>query len=264
MTTAWDGFARVEYEPARRLLMVSISTIEPAAYREIRPGLAAMFVTGDPEGPPVFVSIDLGALTGTDLDGELGLLLGDRLAGVARDVIAGGEARSAGAELDVYEVADLAEAWAPYRAEALAGDADVPATAGRWLGGLWAGLRGRAAWAGAMAAALNAPAAARDRGGDGWTDTELPAELAELAGIEPELGWTVRADEPRRIGLRVRLRGTGGPPYRLEAGFDDGRSPWEPFRPDEVDPRVLKAWLYFDATHLDARIRIRAGEAADA
>lgn len=242
MTTAWDGYARVDYVPEQGRLLITMSTIEPTVYQRLRAGLAAMFVVDDPDGPPTLLVIDVDA----DLRGELPWLLGDRLARVAREVI-GGEPRSKLVQLDIDEVAALAEHWAPYRAEVLAGArtdeandgvrARIGARVGTWADGLWTRigglelLRAVAAIAAGRARPVGERSAIDEPDEHGWRAETVPERLADRAGIEPTMAWRVGFTSSGRRSMTVRVRSVvdseQGP--ELFASFDDGTDRWVRF-----------------------------------
>ncbi|WP_273942050.1 hypothetical protein [Kutzneria chonburiensis] len=137
MFTAWDGYARVDYLPEPGRIQVTLLTVEPTVYRQVRPGLACAFAADDAVGPPTFVGMDIGfGLT----DDEM-VLLG-ALASVASELMTA-RSGSRTARLALDEVAELAETWTPYRAPVLAESTDdAPARTGVWGSELWTRLSG--------------------------------------------------------------------------------------------------------------------------
>lgn len=281
MLTAWDGFCRVDYLPEFRRLQVTVTTLEPTVYQEVRPGLAVTFVADDPDGPPTFLSIDLGA----ELGGELPLLLGRHLTDVATQVITSAP-HSAGLQLDLDELAALADTWAPYRAEVLAAAnaSAEPAgsSVGTWARDLWTRLGGPEL-VGAIAAVLSAPRPAygdrgpaeddsetRDQGTPArvvpkWRSYDLPPALAREAGVEPRISWLV-ASEISMTGVALRITATGDPAARnieLLAGFDDGSEHWVPFVPRRDSVSILQAQLECRPGHEHTRIRLRTRRTGD-
>lgn len=262
--TTWDGHVRVDYLPESRRLQVTLITVEPTREAQLRRGLRAGFVIDDPDGPPAFVAADLPAAF---LPADLGELLGPRLAPEARLVI-GEEPQVRWSRLGLSEVDDLAETWAPYRAVVLAG-VEQPSrmrAVGAWAGGLWARLGVEDIVAGIAALGPPTPAMGDVRydhddpfGGEpeepevlgSW---ELPASLAQAAGVEARLQWSAAG------GLvTVTARRVAAPGAPLAVMFDDGRGRWTVLEPDgegvlraaiasSADPAVLPA------------VRVRVGE----
>lgn len=240
---AGNVYARVDYVPEQGRLLVTMSTIEPTVYQRLRAGLAAMFVVDDPDGPPTLLVIDVDA----DLRGELPWLLGDRLVRVARAVI-GGEPRSKLVQLDIDEVAALAEHWAPYRAEVLAGartdEANdgvrerIGALVGTWADGLWTRigglelLRAVAAIAAGSAWPVGERSAVDEPDEHGWRAETVPERLADRAGIEPTMAWRVGFTSSGRRSMTVRVRSVVDSEQGLElfASFDHGADRWVRFR----------------------------------
>lgn len=236
--TAWDGHARVDYLPHLIRLQVTLFTVEPTVEAELRGGLRAAFVPDDPAGPPAFVGAVLErGLLPDDLRHLLGARLGD-----TADAVLAEPPRCRFVRLDLVEVDDLAETWAPYRAAVLASDADDASaptalggrtwtsTVGRWAEDLWTAIS-----PGDLRAALSAVGGGDALRGhddpfgepvDGPVATgrwALPPVLADAAGIEPELGWAAQVD-----GL---IEVTARPSGSSEAGavwvsFDDGSQRW--------------------------------------
>ena len=150
IVTTWDGHVRVDYVPGRSRLQVTVCTMGEVAELEPRPGFRTAFATTDPVGPPTFIGVDL---ANGSLPADIRTLLGPRLAALADNVVAA-PPRERWARLDLAEINELADGWAPYRARALATvpveepadrelvTASSPTTVGSWAGGLWTSFGG--------------------------------------------------------------------------------------------------------------------------
>ncbi|WP_239310569.1 hypothetical protein [Frankia sp. Cj3] len=253
VVTTWDGHVRVDYVPAFFSLQVTVATVRPTEVAELRRGLRAGFARDDPDGPPAFVEV---RVEGSRIPSDVRDLLGDRLWAEVEQVVAG-PGRSRWLRMSLAAVDKLAEAWAPYRPWILADE--PPATTvepapvlGRLARGLWSRLG-----VDSLRSALTRPPTPAfrvrgdDDGDDGDDDTSdepgpptatgrwaLPAELAQRAGVEPDLVWEVFGD--RWVHLVARTAATAHPdgPW-LEAAFDDGTERWDRF--EETEPLVLRA-----------------------
>lgn len=246
IVTTWDGHVRVDYVPGRSRLQVTVCTMGEVAELEPRPGFRTAFATTDPVGPPTFIGVDL---ANGSLPADIRTLLGPRLAAIADDVVAA-PPRERWARLDLTEINELADGWAPYRARALAtvpveelADEELVAaspltTVGSWAGGLWTSFGGED-----LVAALRTLVRGPDfavRGDPTDIPAEavahgtlrLPAGLAAAAGVAEDVGWSAM---PRAIGVAVVFRAVPSDDaagVALMVAFDDGRERWARFVPD--------------------------------
>jgi hypothetical protein len=247
VVTTWDGHLRIDHLADTGTVALTLLTVEPAIETQLRAGLVAGFVTTDPHGPPAYVAV---ALQNGRIPDDIAGLLGPRVSTAITDTLAGGRSGE-WLQLDLVEVDDLADAWAPYRAVVLAAHDPAPAprgTLGSWAGELWTCL-GLPNWRDALRA-VEAPRP-QFRGGtastSGTRDDESdspaargtwrsPDELAAAAGVEPEVTWTIRPGANNAVEIDLRVvgsRGTGQPARAvLQAGMDDGSGRWEPFEED--------------------------------
>ncbi|GAB3735040.1 hypothetical protein GCM10027598_60890 [Amycolatopsis oliviviridis] len=231
MLTAWDGYARLDWLPAFGRLQVTLLTAEPTVFRRLHSGLACAFVEDDRTGPPAFVELTLA----TGITGDVPVLLGDRLAALASSFVRDGGG-SGSVRLDLLELEEIAETWAPYRDRVLAPEPDPPAvSAGSWARDLWTWIGG-----GELREAVGALASAgegfRDGGEVAWHAFTIPEAMAATAGVDAELAWAVYEQLGER-GIVVRAHAVGE--VSLLAGLDDGSGTWAPFEPDGEEGVLL-------------------------
>lgn len=266
--TAWDGHARVDYLPHLVRLQVTLFTVEPTVEADLRGGLRAAFVVDDPAGPPAFVGA---VLERGLLSDDLRHLLGPRLGDTA-DAVLAAPPRCRFVRLDLVEVDDLAQAWAPYRAAVLAPAGDH--TAASALGGRrWASVVGR--WAEDLWTAIHPgdlrTALTAIEGGDAMRGDDpfgadepadgpvavgvwaLPPELADAAGIEPELGWAAQVDGLIEVTARSSGSSVGGAVW---VSFDDGSQRWARLADDGVGRSSARMATAVDPDRLPC-IRVR-------
>ncbi|WP_439657470.1 hypothetical protein ACSHWB_34460 [Lentzea sp. HUAS TT2] len=250
MLTAWDGYARVDFVAAPRLVRVTLLTAEPTVFRKVRSGLGCAFAADDAGGPPTFVEVDIGAGLGDDEQALFGERLTSAISGLVAD-----RAGSLHLRLALDEIARLADAWAPYRSEVL----DVETVSGAWTGGLWTWLRDLNvldAWQ------RSAPLVAAVRGDapdayEGWPEIRLPADLARAAGVREVLRWQVLG-APDSVVL-VLVTSLPGTTPRLRASLDDGTGTWVPFEEEPEIANGFLAELPFDPALGDPALRLRTG-----
>ncbi|MGI5499014.1 hypothetical protein [Lentzea sp. CA-135723] len=254
MLTAWDGYARVDFVAAPRLVRVTLLTTEPTAFRQVRSGLGCAFVRDDAGGPPTFVEIGLGEELGDDER----VLLGEQLTSVIGGLVAEGPG-SRQVRLALDAIARLADAWAPYRAEVL----DAEPVSGAWTGGLWTWLRDLDV--------LDAfhrfvPSTAVVRGDapdayEGWPEIPLPADLARAAGVREVVRWHVLGASDSVVIVQVTSPAGTRPP--LWASLDDGTGTWVRFEPEPNLENGFVAELPFDPSLGDPALRLHTGGPID-
>jgi hypothetical protein len=258
MLTAWDGYARVDYLVSPRRVQVTLMTAEPTIYRRVRTGLGCAFATDDSTGPPTFVEVDISA----ELSDDDRVLLGAPLSSVVNSLV-GTEPGSRHTRLALDEIANLADTWAPYRAEVL--DAPEEAKSGTWTEGLWTWLK--------ELGLLNALTVAvapefRSTGPDAfddWYQVRLPRDLASAAGVNEMLRWYVLSDpDPRfRTSVLVLVIAEPGTVPNLLASIDDGTGTWVPFEMEPAVENAFTAELPFDPERGEPALRFRTGRRAD-
>lgn len=264
VVTTWDGHLRVDHLADAGTVTLTLLTVEPATEVELRTGLVAGFVTTDPHGPPTVVAV---ALQDGRIPDDVAALLGPRVSAAVADLLATGRSGQ-WLQLDLVEIDDLAAAWAPYRAVALA--AHQPALAGRgtlgsWADELWTCL-GLPNWRDALRTLSGPRPATQFRGADHGTRGDepgapavrgtwrLPDELAAAVGVKPDVTWTMRPAAGDAADVELRVQPTGQPARAvLQAGMDDGSGRWEPF---EADPSGgLRARLVASGEPVSVRFR---------
>lgn len=229
MLTAWDGHVRVDYLPDAHRLRVVVLTIERTVLRRLHDGLSCAFVLNDPAGPPTFVDLDLA----NGMTDDVRALLGAPIAALAEAALDSQGPMSRSGRLRLVDVETLARTWAPYRDQVLSVRTETRPSLGSWAGELWTLVHDST-----LAAVLRTRSVetlgARDASHEEspWRHFDLPAALAEIAGVEPRVEWTAydREGEP---GLVVRVReisGTTG--HRLLVGLDAPHAEWVPLVAD--------------------------------
>lgn len=259
IVTTWDGHLRVDRLPDGASVTLTLLTVEPTTEAQVRAGLVAGFVTGDPDGPPARLTI---ATPDGQLPDDVAALLGTRVADAVA-ALAGTGAAGDWLQLDLVEVDDLAAAWAPYRVRVLTPATAPDATVGSWADGLWTSLD-LPDWRELMGGLAPAPVF-RSRGGPSGPDPGdrdplvaggrwlLPAPMAEEAGCGRTVAWSIRPWPDGTVRVEVETeRVDRDRPAVLLAGVDEPGGAWEPLRADGSD--WLRARL---AVRGDGPVRLR-------
>ncbi|MFN2494804.1 MAG: hypothetical protein ABR608_02680 [Pseudonocardiaceae bacterium] len=254
IVTTWDGHLRVDRPADGASVTLTLLTVEPTTEAEVRTGLLAGFVTGDPDGPPARLTI---ATPEGRLPDDLAALLGTRVA-AAVAALAGTGGGGDWLQLDLGEVDDLAAAWAPYRVRVLTPASAPQATVGAWADGLWTALD-LPDWRELVGGRAPAPVF---RGETSTPDPDppmasgqwlLPAPMAKEAGCAPTVSWSVRTEQDGTVWVEVEAeRVDRDRPGVLLAGVDEPGGAWEPLRAD--GPDRLRARL---AVRGDGPVRLR-------
>ncbi|WHT17558.1 hypothetical protein N8J89_31175 [Crossiella sp. CA-258035] len=276
MLTAWDGYARVDYLPIPGRVQVTLTTVEPTAFRRLRTGLACAFADDDPGGPPTYVEVDIGF----GLTDDERVLLGESLLAVV-DQLLGDGGGSTTTRLDLGQVAALAQTWAPYREAVLSAEPGRIA-AGTWVDGLWTRLSGLGLLAALRATPLQVNVSYRGEHHTGdpadvppeedvftWHDSVLPTDLAARAGVEPVIRWTTyRAEDvleggAESTGVVVHATALPAAEARLEVALDDGSGEWVTLGPEPGVPLALAADLPLAPDADEPALRFRTDRRTD-